>query len=81
MTEAELGKPVLDCVLQPGDLLYFPRGAIHQAMAQDDQHSLHITVSTHQKNSWSDLLNQVIRSLIDILLICNGCVVIAVHTK
>ena len=59
MTEEELGKPVLDCVLKPGDLLYFPRGAIHQAMTQDDQHSLHITVSTHQRNTWSDLLNLV----------------------
>ena len=59
MTEEGLGKPIIDCVLEAGDLLYFPRGAIHQAMAQEDEHSLHITISTQQKNSWSDLLNLV----------------------
>lgn len=29
-TEKDLGKPILDTVLDPGDLLYFPRGTIHQ---------------------------------------------------
>ncbi|XP_067941831.1 ribosomal oxygenase 1-like isoform X2 [Watersipora subatra] len=57
LTEDCLSEPIIDCVLEPGDLLYFPRGAIHQAMAQDEVHSLHMTVSTHQKNTWSDLLN------------------------
>lgn len=29
-SEKDLGKPILDTVLDPGDLLYFPRGTIHQ---------------------------------------------------
>ena len=29
-SEADLGRPILDVVLDPGDLLYFPRGTIHQ---------------------------------------------------
>lgn len=34
---------------QPGDLLYFPRGVIHQALAVDEfSHSTHITFSTYQ---------------------------------
>ena len=45
----ELGECILDVVLEPGDLLYFPRGVIHQAVTQDENHSLHITVSTYQK--------------------------------
>lgn len=29
-TESDLGDPVMEVVLEPGDLLYFPRGFIHQ---------------------------------------------------
>ncbi len=29
-TQEEIGEPIIDCVLEPGDLLYFPRGFIHQ---------------------------------------------------
>ena len=49
----------MEVVLEPGDLLYFPRGTIHQASTLPDSHSLHITVSTFQKNSWADLLEKV----------------------
>lgn len=28
--QSEIGSPVLDVILQAGDLLYFPRGTIHQ---------------------------------------------------
>lgn len=34
---------------QPGDLLYFPRGVIHQAKTQSDSHSTHISISTYQQ--------------------------------
>lgn len=30
MSQEELGEPILDVVLEPGDLLYFPRGTYHQ---------------------------------------------------
>ncbi len=46
----------LDVTLQPGDVLYMPRGAIHEARAVEDSDSLHITLSTHQKWTWADLL-------------------------
>ena len=42
--------------LAPGDVLYFPRGTVHQAMAQDASHSLHLTFSTYQRHTWRDLL-------------------------
>lgn len=57
--QKEIGEPIIDCTLEPGDLLYFPRGYIHQANACDDVHSLHITVSCYQKNSWGDFLAKV----------------------
>ena len=30
LSAEELGEPILDVVLEPGDLLYFPRGTYHQ---------------------------------------------------
>lgn len=30
LNEDDIGDPILDVVLEPGDLLYFPRGTIHQ---------------------------------------------------
>jgi lysine-specific demethylase/histidyl-hydroxylase NO66 len=55
--EDHLKKPLLDVVLEAGDLLYFPRGYIHQASAFEDAHSIHITLSTRQNNSWFHYLN------------------------
>ncbi|KAL3217880.1 hypothetical protein MRX96_031986 [Rhipicephalus microplus] len=48
----EVGNPILEAVLEPGDLLYFPRGIIHQAYTPEDTHSLHLTLSTYQRNTW-----------------------------
>jgi lysine-specific demethylase/histidyl-hydroxylase NO66 len=52
----ELGRPVIEAVLGPGDLLYIPRGWPHQGVALDDADSLHLTVSTALHNTWYDLL-------------------------
>lgn len=60
--QAEIGKPILEVVLEAGDLLYFPRGFIHQGDCHPDAHSLHITISSFQKNSWGDLLQKVTNS-------------------
>lgn len=56
----QLGEPCLDVVLEAGDLLYFPRGYIHQANTLRDIHSLHITVSVYQKHTFADLLEILI---------------------
>jgi hypothetical protein len=42
----EVGAPVLDFVLGPGDTLYLPRGWPHEAETSDEA-SLHITVGLH----------------------------------
>ncbi|KAG8233437.1 hypothetical protein J437_LFUL010548 [Ladona fulva] len=52
--------PILDIVLEPGDLLYFPRGVIHQGVTLPDVHSLHITISSYQKNTWGDLFEKLV---------------------
>lgn len=58
-SQDEIGNPILEVVLKAGDLLYFPRGYIHQASTVPGQHSLHVTVSTYQKNSWADFMEKV----------------------
>ncbi|XP_037031555.1 bifunctional lysine-specific demethylase and histidyl-hydroxylase NO66-like [Bradysia coprophila] len=58
--QEEIGEPCLDVVLEAGDLLYFPRGYIHQALTLKDYHSLHITVSAYQKQTFGDLLETLI---------------------
>lgn len=53
-------EPVLDVVLEPGDLLYMPRGWIHHAVtlppSQGNEHSLHLTMSAMQQWAWVDYL-------------------------
>ena len=54
------GEPFIYEILEPGDMLYVPRGWIHQGEALAGEHSLHVTISTYQKNSWIDLLENVV---------------------
>jgi len=56
----EVGEPILDTVLHPGDMLYLPRGTIHQGNCLENEHSLHITISCYQLNSWTDLLEKLL---------------------
>jgi len=53
---SKIGEPEYDFVLEQGDFLYFPRGTIHEAIAQD-VFSNHLTMSTYQYTSWGKLLN------------------------
>ena len=55
----EIGKPIMEVTLERGDLLYFPRGTIHQGNTVSGHHSLHITLSCYQRNTWGDLLEKV----------------------
>ena len=54
--------PVLDIVLEPGDMLYLPRGWIHQGITQEREKepSLHLTVSCMQQWAWADLMEIII---------------------
>ncbi len=50
-----------DIVLEPGDLLYIPRGVYHDARATEDDHSLHITFSMFPA-TWVDLIQKLLPS-------------------
>ncbi|KAL6070192.1 Bifunctional lysine-specific demethylase and histidyl-hydroxylase [Balamuthia mandrillaris] len=56
LTQEEAGKPLMEVVLNRGDMMYFPRGVIHQAATSLDAPSTHITISTYQRNCWADFL-------------------------
>jgi len=64
--QREIGAAVMDFTLNPGDMLYFPRGIVHQANVAEDDHSLHITLSTYQRNTWGDLMGKIVQGAIDI---------------
>lgn len=61
----EIGEPCFKHVLKPGDLLYFPRGWIHQAKTVDNCHSLHITLSMYQKTSFADLFEELTKKALN----------------
>lgn len=63
-SEEDVGKPLLEVTLEPGDMFYFPRGFIHQASTVEAEHSLHITLSAYQKTAWVDLLEKVYFSIL-----------------
>ncbi|XP_021516232.1 ribosomal oxygenase 2 isoform X2 [Meriones unguiculatus] len=64
-SEDHIGTPTHDFLLKPGDLLYFPRGTIHQAETPSGiGHSTHVTISTYQNNSWGDFLLDSISGLV-----------------
>ncbi|CAG9831345.1 unnamed protein product [Diabrotica balteata] len=52
----DIGKPFMEVTLNAGDMLYFPRGTIHEGRTDPECHSFHITVSVYQHNSFADLL-------------------------
>ncbi|XP_059576574.1 ribosomal oxygenase 2 isoform X1 [Alligator mississippiensis] len=64
-SEDRIGNPTHEFTLKPGDLLYFPRGTIHQADTPPGvSYSTHVTISTYQNNSWGDFLLDVIPGLV-----------------
>ncbi len=46
--------------MQVGDVLYLPRGTVHQAEASADGPSSHVTISTYQHWAWGDLATHVL---------------------
>lgn len=52
------GEPMADLTLRPGDMLYMPRGTVHQAVSQETA-SLHLTVGV-QSVLWVDLLRNAV---------------------
>ena len=68
LDRAMLGVPLIDAVLEPGDMLYMPRGTIHEAstaLGSSLSHggsafSTHVTLSTYQQQAWAPLLERAL---------------------
>jgi ribosomal protein L16 Arg81 hydroxylase len=60
---AELGRPILDVSLRPGDVLYVPYGTPHVAAAEE-QVSLHVTVVALAR-TWAQLLLPILEQVLD----------------
>ena len=65
LNEADLKPCIMDIVLSPGDLLYMPRGVIHQAVSLQGSSSTHLTLSAYQRHAWSDLLAAMLPKLLE----------------
>jgi len=61
-----IGQPHIEVVLEPGDLLYMPRGTIHEAMAQEELSS-HLTISAMQGQNWGKLLQVAMEGALEAL--------------
>ncbi|OQR93116.1 nucleolar protein [Achlya hypogyna] len=54
-TQEMIGEPTMELTLNEGDLLYFPRGIIHQACTSN-AFSTHVTISVYHHNSWANFM-------------------------
>jgi len=66
--QSEVGQPIMECEVHAGDMLYFPRGFIHQAVVNQggEKHSLHVTVSFGYRNSWYDYLKSTMEAALEV---------------
>lgn len=60
--------PINTFELEPGDLLYFPRGFIHEGRTTPNEHSLHITISCSQKHTFGDLFETLVPQAISVAM-------------
>lgn len=57
LTGEMLGNPILELCLRPGELLYLPRGAPHEARADEGASSLHVTLTAQTSDlTWAGLV-------------------------
>ncbi|KAG8177097.1 hypothetical protein JTE90_015241 [Oedothorax gibbosus] len=59
LKDEDLDEPCLEIDVVPGDLLYIPRGFVHEAFATEEL-SLHLTISTNQLNTWADFFEKAL---------------------
>ena len=63
LSQTELpARPDAEVTLRAGDLLYFPRGWVHQCVScgGSNEHSLHLTVSCGHRSAWADFLDDLL---------------------
>ncbi|CCI47581.1 unnamed protein product [Albugo candida] len=61
---SEIGPLWMEFTLEQGDVLYMPRGVIHQAQTDKSVFSTHVTISVYQRQSWSNFMELAMPHLI-----------------
>jgi hypothetical protein len=56
-----LPEPVLEVTLKVGDVLFIPRGHVHEAVAHGEG-SAHVTVSAYQQWTWMQMATSVLKA-------------------
>ncbi len=59
--DADIGQPIAELTLRPGDLLYMPRGFVHEARSRDTA-AMHLTIGLHPCR-WYELLGHLVEGL------------------
>eukprot|EP00908_Phaeocystis_cordata_P001047 Transcript_11123.p2 GENE.Transcript_11123~~Transcript_11123.p2 ORF type:complete len:511 (-),score=238.91 Transcript_11123:80-1612(-) len=62
--QEDIGVPLAELTLRAGELLYLPRGWIHQAESVDED-SLHLTLSTGRQHTYRDLLQLAVEGALE----------------
>jgi len=57
------GEPIADFTLEPGDMLYMPRGTVHAAVS-NDRASLHLTIGV-STSTWADVIQQAVGKAVE----------------
>jgi Cupin superfamily protein len=57
-SDADLGEPLLQVTLEPGDVLYLPHGTAHAAAATETQ-SVHVSLGLRPRG-WDDIISRLV---------------------
>ncbi|XP_022796279.1 ribosomal oxygenase 2-like [Stylophora pistillata] len=62
----DIGEPTEEFDLEPGDLLYFPRGSIFFPVpVEDKNHTTYLALTTFQESSWGNMLTSVLTKAVE----------------
>lgn len=60
-----LDEPKLTIELKTGDMLYIPRGYIHESINKTDSSSTRVEISTYMSNTWGDFMSLAVKKAIE----------------
>lgn len=62
----DIGEPTEEFDLEPGDLLYFPRGTVFFPVpVEDKDHTTYLALTTFQESSWGNMLTSVLTKAVE----------------
>ncbi|XP_028413125.1 ribosomal oxygenase 2-like [Dendronephthya gigantea] len=65
LKQDEIGGVTHEFILEPGDLLYFPRGTVFQAHSLNDEVSGHIEIQLYEEHTWGHFMSNILDKAIN----------------